>query len=797
MDARVRHSERYGILDLELDVGRQLVTRGGAELHVPKLSFDLLLALIRAAPNLVTAADLMEQVWPQQVVGIETVTQRIKLLRKALGDDANQPRYVVGERRRGYRMLAPVICLPPTAMASRGAEPLISDAVPPMNPWRRLGFRGGVASGVCVVVAAAMIAGIAWKHDEPTSSQHAQSAAPGVTPPFSVALLPFEATNTPEKDARVAAGLAELVENRLRGERELTVYAAGAPHAGESALDIAKRLGARYAVEGTVQYQERALRVTANVLEVATGKRMGAVLVERPAGELFRLQDDVADRITTLIIGRTRPEGPLAPEYGSDAMLAYLRGRALLATRKQSDAAAAVSEFSRAAQLAPTFAAAHAGIAEARFESAFRVNRLQENADRLSRQMAGSIDRALELDPNNGPALFIRAKYREMYGNSDDARADYERAMSLAPGFSPGIAYYADFLWYGEGDTDKALAVLDSAIRVDPLAPRLTYMKGMFLQFRHEDDAAAALLLQTIRVAPQYTAAYNRLAELRWAQGQVREALSYAEQSVQIEPADAWSRANLARIYIDVDDLAAADDVLAGFDLPSNFELRSLGCYRDGKLDAAYEWLRPALQNAHVDGSAPALAASLTALVEWAGKTRRFDAARRRLLSMPWLKDEQGELDYSYANAAPLLQLATLEQLAGDEDRAREMASRVLAIPDTPSGNDSPRRFTGVLERNHMLALAILGRDEEAISELVKIRGGFARQLWWAWIERHPAMSRLRHDPRVQDILEELRAWSLRERASVEAERAAGRLPTHTGTAYRCLAPPKIRPGIS
>jgi DNA-binding winged helix-turn-helix (wHTH) protein len=95
---------RFQMLDLTIDAGRQTVTRAGAELHVPKLSFDLLLALLRAAPNTVSVADLMERVWPRQVVGVKTVAQRIKLLRRALDDDAAQPRYLTGARR-GYRII--------------------------------------------------------------------------------------------------------------------------------------------------------------------------------------------------------------------------------------------------------------------------------------------------------------------------------------------------------------------------------------------------------------------------------------------------------------------------------------------------------------------------------------------------------------------------------------------------------------------------------------------------------------------------------------------------------------------
>jgi DNA-binding winged helix-turn-helix (wHTH) protein/TolB-like protein/Tfp pilus assembly protein PilF len=791
VDARAQSSQRYQLLDLELDVGRQTVTRDGVALHVPKLSFDLLLALTRAAPNVLSVRELMEQVWPRQVVGVETVSQRVKLLRNALGDSANQPRYLVGERRRGYRILAPVVILAPLPRSS-APDPAPPDDLPPINlPASSSRFARGRAIGLGTLVAGLLIASLLWiDHVRPAS--HIDGAALNTpTPPYSVAVFPFRTAATAENNALVAAGLADLVRSRLSSERELTIIVAAADHPGESTLETAGRLGARYVVDGTVQYEEEALRVAANVLEAPSGRRVGSVLIERPARELFRLQEDIADRIAGLILGRTRVEGPLAPEYGSEAMLAYLRGRALLATRKVADADTAVDEFSRAAQLAPTFAAAHAGIAEARFQRAFLVNAFDDNAERLHGEMAESIDRALQLDPDNGPALFIRAKYRELYESAETARKDYERAMTFAPSFSPGVAYYADFLGHGLGETDKALAVLDEGIRLDPLAPRLPYLKSSYLQSRHQDDAAAALLMQTIRADPQYSAAYVRLAELRWSEGRDREALSFVEQAVHIDPTSAWARGNLARIYIDLGDLDAAHDVLKGFEMPIGSGVEALGCYRDGNLNAAYEWLQLTLQNPHVEGSVAALAASLTALVEWAEKSHRYAAARARLLSMPWLKDERGALDYTYSNALPLLQLATLEQLAGNKNSARDLALRVLDISDAlVPGNGGARYFTGALQRNRMLALAILGRDEEALGELAKIHDGIGRQLWWVWIERHPAMARLRHDPRLQAIIADMRTWSVQERTSVEAERAAGHLPAHSGGAYRCVAPP-------
>src|SRR5271168_2480945 len=99
---------KYSVSDLTIDTGPQVVSRGAGPIALPKLSYDLLLVLVRAAPNLVSLDELMRLVWPGIIVSPETVSQRIKLLRDALGDDPREPRYIAGLRGRGYQMVAAV-----------------------------------------------------------------------------------------------------------------------------------------------------------------------------------------------------------------------------------------------------------------------------------------------------------------------------------------------------------------------------------------------------------------------------------------------------------------------------------------------------------------------------------------------------------------------------------------------------------------------------------------------------------------------------------------------------------------
>src|ERR671914_912991 len=105
--------ERYRIADLIVDVDVVSVTRwNGETILLPRLSFDLLVALARRAPAVISADELIATVWNGTAVSDETLTQRVALLRKALGDEAKSPRYLRAVRGRGYQLVPEVIALP-------------------------------------------------------------------------------------------------------------------------------------------------------------------------------------------------------------------------------------------------------------------------------------------------------------------------------------------------------------------------------------------------------------------------------------------------------------------------------------------------------------------------------------------------------------------------------------------------------------------------------------------------------------------------------------------------------------
>jgi len=98
-----------GVDDLTVDFARRKVFDSNQrEIALSALSFDTFRVLIEASPAVMTANDLIDRAWRGSVVSDETVTQRIRLLRKALHDDRRRPRYIETIRNVGYRLIPPV-----------------------------------------------------------------------------------------------------------------------------------------------------------------------------------------------------------------------------------------------------------------------------------------------------------------------------------------------------------------------------------------------------------------------------------------------------------------------------------------------------------------------------------------------------------------------------------------------------------------------------------------------------------------------------------------------------------------
>lgn len=166
------------LLDLHIDRAAQQVRRGDVVLPVSGLSWRLLDCLVEHGTDVVDFDTLARQVWAPAVVGEDAISQRVKLLRQALGDDSRRPRYVRSVRGRGYQLCAPPqACAPmappapvePSAAAAAAAATAAATAAAPEGPQRRLHARWAwLAAGVAA--AGGIIAVIVQRPDNAAHS---------------------------------------------------------------------------------------------------------------------------------------------------------------------------------------------------------------------------------------------------------------------------------------------------------------------------------------------------------------------------------------------------------------------------------------------------------------------------------------------------------------------------------------------------------------------------------------------------------------------------------------------------
>jgi Tol biopolymer transport system component/DNA-binding winged helix-turn-helix (wHTH) protein len=164
---------RYAFGDVEVDVRRMTVSVGGAPAGLEPKSFDVLRYLVENRERLVTKEDLLAAVWKDTFVTPNVLTRAVAQVRRAIGDDAQDARYIETVARRGYRFIAPVSELP--ADTPRAAAPP-SPAIPPAGNGRRR--RLLVLAAAAVLLVAGSLGAARWWRDRSRANAVVSGLAP-------------------------------------------------------------------------------------------------------------------------------------------------------------------------------------------------------------------------------------------------------------------------------------------------------------------------------------------------------------------------------------------------------------------------------------------------------------------------------------------------------------------------------------------------------------------------------------------------------------------------------------------
>jgi TolB-like protein/DNA-binding winged helix-turn-helix (wHTH) protein len=753
--------------DLRIDPEMQSVERAGQLIALPPLSFNVLLALVQAAPKFVSNDALMTQVWIGQIVSLETVTQRIKLLRDAIDDDPRKPRYIEGQRGRGYRFVAPVARLPPAPPPQSTAE----------GPRARVRKPEWIAASL----SAALLLGVGgwlltrsidWRTLPPAADTEAGGALQ-MGMDHTIAVQRFEDLSGDESDAYLAVGLPEMILNRLSGTPGLTVIARSSSFAEQNKKDDARavgaRLHARYLIDGRVQRIGEALHVTVRLVETTGGTQLWAGQFDRSMDQLFALEDDIAAQVTGVLATRIRglaknPE-PAERSGSIDAYLAYLQGRALLGRYGVADTAAAGPHFEHAIKLDATFAPAYAALYDARMQSGAL---LREDLGPLRARYQPLIDRALAIDPGCGSAYFAQAMWS---GGNDSARkASFERGMRLDPSNGRGLTAYAEFLENDADEHDAAGRVLQKALWVDPMSPRAHFVSAIRLLDVAGPAVVEQRMLGVLELDPNFVPALQRYGKYRWElHGELAAGVQIIEHAIALDPGNPWLRHTAAAMYLDLDDPVAANDVAAGTPQSAVSARLLMALYRG-------DWRAAGLAARDPAGWA------YSRYENWGAGEALRDYALRTGELQPGI-DFLGE-KYGLTTApAKQLELDNFRQavyyaqLLAAQGHAQEAVALRRAVT---AWNDANQNRYGPLyaRRTRATLLLLDGQQDAALDELA---GSFQSRdylNWWYTLRTDPIWIPLHALPRFQAIAAEVAHYVEQQRVLLAALRHDGAVPT-------------------
>lgn len=565
---------RLAFDDVVIDhAGHRLLREGRVQPLEPK-AFAVLDLLARSPGRVFGRDEILDAVWGHRHVTPGVLNRVMTLLRHALGEDAQTPRYLHTVHGVGYRFDLPDTAATAPVAASTPTDATPTDATPaaatPPAPRRRASDhapprRARIAwlALVLPVLAAIAFAGWKWWPAPPSPSGLAAAAVP--TLERSIAVLPLANANRDPDQQFFSDGLSDnLIDalSRFEGLKVIGRMSSFRFRDGkEGPAAIGAKLGAAYLVGGSVQRAGDMVRINATLTRVADGRSLWAEHYDRPYKDLFALQDEIAQAIATalhasLLSSETAARQSDRPPSGNMAAYdAYLRGMQGL---YHSDWPAVARYEAEATRLDPGYAAAWAQIAVA-----WTVRGESEDLGSAAAKQAfakahAAADTALRLAPDLG--LAHGALGNLLFTSVIDwqgALDELGRGVALAPnngqingGFSRILA--------AMGRLDEAIAHRQRFIENEPLAAGGYFLQSPQLIGAGRLDEAEQYLGIADELAPHRIPSYQ-LMYIAILRGNAKAALQIAGLQ---QPAH-WRDMNLAVAAQIGPDRAAADAALA------------------------------------------------------------------------------------------------------------------------------------------------------------------------------------------------------------------------------------------
>ena len=589
--------QSFRVGDWHVEPTLDQITRGGESIKLEPRTTRVLQCLAEHAGEVVSVEQLLDAVWKDVVVSPESVYQAIGTLRRALGDDAKQPVYIANVMRRGYRLIAPTVFVEPPPVSASAPAPAPAPASAPA-PERTLTPAPRRSASLPAIIIGALVAGavgVVWFLRERTAAEHPTASAVAAAP-RSVAVLPFADLSETKDQEYFADGMAEAVLDILARVPSLTVigHTSSFQFKGrnEDLREIGAKLGAAYLVEGSVRKVDRRVRITAQLIDAASGKEFWADNYDRAYGDVLEVQDQIASsigRALQVAVGadEARPPHSLT---NAEAYTFYLRGRWALDRGDEQGLREAVADLEHSLALDPDSAAAAESLAWA--DLSLLGNNMVP-VDVGWAQATAASQATLRIDPKSALAHVILGLKDATYDYDWRAgAAELDSALAAHPRDAIGL-YNASWLAFDLGRHDEAVRLSELSLSIDPLNPDALQNSAYIYFLIGNLDAAERDVRRSIAVSPTFPGDHKLLGQIFLQRGQPEAALAemQAETSQGRNTGLALAYHALGR-HADSD--AALEQAIRLLADLAPVEIAIVYAYR-GERDAAFEWLEKAV----------------------------------------------------------------------------------------------------------------------------------------------------------------------------------------------------------
>jgi TolB-like protein/DNA-binding winged helix-turn-helix (wHTH) protein/Tfp pilus assembly protein PilF len=531
-------------------------------IRVQQQPLKLLEILLERPGEVVTREELRSRVWTDESFGDfdQAVNIAIAKLRSALGDSAENPRFIETLPKRGYRFIAEVSVVGDNAHPkgresvapgppATGSMRKVRDAglaISPVAPKRRLW------PALLVIVASALVLSLVILSVWLFRSR--------VRPPTgirSLAVLPLDNLSGDASQNYFADGMTDELITDLAQISALRVISRTSVMAYKGARkplpQIARELNVDAVVEGTVLRSGDQVRITAQLIEASTDKHLWSQRYEGDLRDTLALQNRVASAIADQIRINLTPQEKAALKdarvVNPEAYESYLKGRYFWNKRSADGLKVALAYFKEAIEEDPNYAQAYSGLADTYALLGDWQYAVMTPKEAFPKAKDAAI-KALELDNKLGEAHNSLAFVLDGFDwDLDSGGKEFQRAIELNPGYATAHHWYA---WHLSllGRYNEAIAEMRKAENLDPLSLIINADLAEILVLAHSYDESIRQSRKTIEMDPNFALAHNQLAQAYLQKHMYDEAVAELQKAVNLSGDSPTCIANLARAYI-------------------------------------------------------------------------------------------------------------------------------------------------------------------------------------------------------------------------------------------------------